>query len=352
MEQAAAITGCILGTAVGDALGLPYEGLSRERGFKILGPPDRYRFFFGQGMVSDDTEQTCMVAQALIASAEQPELFQQELTRRMRTWFLSLPAGIGLATARALLKSLVGFPPGRTGVFSAGNGPAMRSAILGVAAMDVDTMVILVKDSCEITHTDPKAFHGALAVALAARLAKRSEETTAEEYLEKIRELLHEHSAEEFIKLIESVAHSIAKHETTAEFALISGLKKGVSGYVFHTVPVCIHAWLTHQNDFPAAVSSVIHCGGDTDTTAAIVGGITGTHVGKAGIPENWLNHLIERPCTVEWMEQLAHQLAEITANQTAQKPLSVFRGTIVLRNLFFLLVVLTHGFRRLFPPY
>lgn len=41
-----AIIGCILGTAVGDALGLPYEGVSPQRARRLLGPPDRYRFFF------------------------------------------------------------------------------------------------------------------------------------------------------------------------------------------------------------------------------------------------------------------------------------------------------------------
>ncbi|MGB7325235.1 MAG: ADP-ribosylglycohydrolase family protein, partial [Rubripirellula sp.] len=56
-----AIIGCILGTAVGDALGLPYEGVSAKRAPRLLGPPDRNRFFLGRGMISDDTEHTCMV---------------------------------------------------------------------------------------------------------------------------------------------------------------------------------------------------------------------------------------------------------------------------------------------------
>ena len=63
--QADAVGGAILGCAVGDALGLPYENLSRRRGVRLLGEPDRHRFLFGRGMVSDDTEHTCMVAQAL-----------------------------------------------------------------------------------------------------------------------------------------------------------------------------------------------------------------------------------------------------------------------------------------------
>lgn len=56
-----AIEGCILGTAVGDALGLACEGMSRARREKVFGPVDGYRFIFGKGMVSDDTEHTCGV---------------------------------------------------------------------------------------------------------------------------------------------------------------------------------------------------------------------------------------------------------------------------------------------------
>ena len=58
MTNEKAIIGCILGTAVGDALGLPYEGLSPTRARKLLGPPDRHRFILRRGMISDDTEHT------------------------------------------------------------------------------------------------------------------------------------------------------------------------------------------------------------------------------------------------------------------------------------------------------
>ncbi len=61
MSNEKAIIGCILGTAVGDALGLPYEGLSAARAQKLLGPPERHRFFLRRGMVSDHTEHTCLV---------------------------------------------------------------------------------------------------------------------------------------------------------------------------------------------------------------------------------------------------------------------------------------------------
>ncbi len=126
------VIGCLLGTAVADAIGLPCEGLSKRRLLCLFPEIDSHHFFFGRGMVSDDTEHTCMVAQALIVSVGDVEVFRKSLAWRLRFWFLGLPASIGLATARAIVKSWLGFSGHRSGVFSAGNGPAMRSAILGV----------------------------------------------------------------------------------------------------------------------------------------------------------------------------------------------------------------------------
>src|SRR5258708_7033290 len=96
-----AILGSILGTPAADALALPYENLSRRRGPRLLGEPDRYRFLFGRGMVSDDTEHTCMVAQALTATGGQPDAFARSMAWRLRGWLLTMPAGIGFATLRA-----------------------------------------------------------------------------------------------------------------------------------------------------------------------------------------------------------------------------------------------------------
>ena len=166
-----AIQGCLLGTALGDAIGLPYEGLSRQRVPKLLGPPQKHRLLFGKGMVSDDTEHTCMVAQSLIKSSFDPQHFAEDFSKRLRYWLLTLPAGVGLATLKSILRLWVGYSPQRSGVYSAGNGPAMRSGILGVVAPSQDVLNTLVHVSTRMTHSDPKAEAGASAIALAARFA-------------------------------------------------------------------------------------------------------------------------------------------------------------------------------------
>lgn len=305
------IVGCILGTAVGDAIGLPYEGLSRQRAGKLLGAPDRHRFCFGRGMVSDDTEHTCMVAQALIDAKGNAGEFQRLLARRFRWWLLGAPAGVGLATLRATIRLWIGYSPERSGVRSAGNGPAMRAAILGVAIRDFDQLGEFVRVSTRLTHTDPKAELGALAVALAARLASFREKITPYEYLDYLTDLIGTEDSE-LISLIAQAADSVNAGKCTVAFAESLGLAKGVSGYVYHTVPVAIHAWLSHQHDCRTAIMAVVQCGGDADSTGAIVGGIVGAGVGRHGIPQEWLDGLIEWPRTVAWMEKLGKQLAKL----------------------------------------
>src|SRR5258707_15774307 len=122
-----AIVGCLHGMAIGDALGLPREGLSPRRAFRLFPNLDRFSFLFGHGMYSDDTEHACMTGQALLVSGGMPERFLQSVAWRLRWWLLGMPFSIGKATLKACLKLWLGVAPRTSGVWSAGNGPAMRA---------------------------------------------------------------------------------------------------------------------------------------------------------------------------------------------------------------------------------
>ncbi|OQX07998.1 MAG: dinitrogenase reductase [Desulfobacteraceae bacterium IS3] len=345
--------GCLLGTATGDAMGLCFENLSRTRQLRLFRDVEGYHFFFGKGMVSDDTEHACMTAQALIFSAGEPDRFIRRLSRNLRYWIIGLPAGIGYATLRAILKLWLGFPGEKSGVFSAGNGPAMRSPIIGVCfGHDTDRLRELVRCSTRITHKDPKAEAGAMAVALAAYMASQSGRVSPGDYYERLRNILIKDKADEFLNLMRQTVLSAEANQTTQDFADSMGWSAGISGYIFHTVPAVIHCWLSHQHDFEGAVKAMIRCGGDTDTTAAIVGAIVGSSVGPEGIPEKWRDNLWEWPRTVAWMADLGTQLAQVCESGSARPPLSLPFYGIFIRNIAFMLIVLCHGLRRLFPPY
>jgi ADP-ribosylglycohydrolase len=247
----------------------------------------------------------------------------------------------------------VGISPQRSGVYSAGNGPAMRSAILGVALPDMPTLRAFVRASTRLTHTDPKAEYGALAVAVAARMASRCEQIAIGHYAAELNQAFAgEAAADELLELVELVAASVDRGESTLDFAAEMGCPRRVSGYVYQTVPIVLHAWLRHPDDFRAAVTAVIECGGDADTTAAIVGAIVGSRVGKPGIPADWLNGLWERPRSVAWMENLAQALERSANGDLSVTAPRASARALIPRNLLFLAIVLGHGLRRLLPPY
>jgi len=352
-----AIVGCILGTAVGDAMGLVYEGLSRQRQMRMFPEIEGYRFLFNKGMTSDDTEHTCMLAQALIESGNyRIDRLEKEFTSnfawRLRFWLLGLPAGIGMATLKGILKLWIGFPGRLSGVRSAGNGPAMRCALIGVCyGENPAKMKLLVRAATRITHTDIDAEHGALAVALAAHCAATPGDTVSPaEYAHKLQELIGVDAR--FATLAQDVEESLARGESVAQYADRIGCGSGVTGYICHTVPVALHVWFAHPQNFRAAILSAIRLGGDTDTVAAIVGAIVGAGVGKEGIPAAWLANLCERPRTVAWMEMLGVTLAGHCDSNTIGGADSVGLLMLLTRNAIFMVLVLLHGFRRLLPPY
>lgn len=345
-----AIEGSLLGTAVGDALGLPYENMSARRIRKLCGRPTKYRFLFGRGMVSDDTEHSCLVAQSLATCGEDAELFEQDLARRLKWWLARLPAATGRATAKSLVKLWLGYSTSHSGVFSAGNGPSMRAPIIGAAMRDEQTMVDVVSRSARITHSDPKAAYGAIAVALATMMSRDEQVITGSEFLARLERLLpSDDAAIELCQLITGAVESVEAGESTTEYAFRALGRSGVTGYTYHTVPAAIHCWLSHPDDFKEAIVTMVECGGDTDSTAAIVGGIVGARVGRDGIPEGYLQKIWEWPCTVSWMTGLANVVESRNDTQSIPRLPAVRQ---FVRNLGFLFVVLLHALRRLAPPY
>ncbi len=348
------LAGILLGTAVGDSVGLPAEGLSPSRRQRLLPGPWRHRFLVGHGMISDDTEHTLMVAQSLLKQPNDATAFGRSLAWRLRWWFLGLPAGVGLATARACLKLWLGFPPDRSGVYSAGNGPAMRSALLGAYFFDdQDNIERFVAASTRLTHTDPRALTGATAVARLAAWAVQhapAEPPSAEFVGDLLAKLAP--ADREWSELVGKMLAARARKDAVTAFASSLGLGGGVTGYVYHTVPVAVYAWLRHYGDFRATLEAALDCGGDTDTVGAIVGALAGGTVGAGGIPADWTTGIIDWPRSFGLLWKVASRLGQQKRDGHPLGPVRYIWPAVLPRNLLFLPVVLLHGFRRLAPPY
>lgn len=356
-DHADRVRGVLLGTALGDSLGLPREGLSPGRGAALYGADClRQRLLFGRGMVSDDTEHTCMVAQALLASGDDPERFARSFAWRLRGWSLALPVSLGWGTARALVKLWLGFSPNVSGVRSAGNGPSMRAALFGACfAHDEALLARFVRASTRITHNDDLAEEAALSIALAAARGARSGGELGEPgaLLDGLAGTLHNAPLREAITTASDFAR---RGESGHELARALGLERGVTGYSLHTAPIALFCWAKHGGAFGPSVAEAISLGGDTDTVGAIVGALSGATQGASTLPRELLDRLCEWPRNVAWMGALADRVAARFPPGGPPKagpgPLGWFWPGVVARNLFFLVVVLAHGFRRLAPPY
>jgi ADP-ribosylglycohydrolase len=296
-----------------------------------------------------------MVMQSLLGSRGDLDLFKRDLARRLKFWLLGIPAGVGLATLKSIFKLIVGFSPDNSGIYSAGNGPAMRSAIFGLyAGKDVTKLKTLVRISTHVTHTDPKAEDGALAIALAAQYAARRavEQFEMQEFFTVLRDNLLNI---DLLEMLAAVEMGLGQNLSSVQMADSFGFEKGVSGYIVHTVPMAIFCWLKNINNFRNAIEDVILLGGDTDTMGAIVGALAGATLGANQIPKEWQSGIKDFPFSVNMMRKLSMQLStQVIENSTIINGdlLSLYFLSRIPRNIFFTIVILLHGLRRLFPPY
>lgn len=261
-------------TAIGDSLGLPWEGL-RPQPTRT----DWNQCFLGnRGITSDDTQHAVITLQSLRESQGDHKKFRQILGRRLAIWFLCLPPGIGLATLRASLKLCLGLRAPHSGVWSAGNGPAMRAPILGWELWDQsERLKQFTQISTETTHTDPKALIGANALAqtVAALRAGKTEDEIIQMWLDASDDALWQEMIQKAVAI-----------QSAQDFLQATNQKKGVGGFIFHTVPTAFHVWLHHRESFEEAITTSLQMGGDADSSTAIVGALAAA----SGLtpPEKW----------------------------------------------------------------
>lgn len=238
----------------------------------------------GPWKVSDDTILSLATTRAIIrAGRVDPAEIASEFVHEFRK--NGIP-GLGASTLKALTDLKAGAHwalAGRKGERAAGNGAAMRVAPLAFfldARDDDDRRTI--RDVCRITHHNDEAYVGALAVLLAMQTpldVLRPQETLSEIAAE----LPDTNVRDALCKLAElPVGFTAAAAASTV----------GTSGYVAESVPFAVAVACSAQ-DLSTAILDAVSCGGDTDTTASIIGQILGAHGHQT--PQEWLARLPAR---------------------------------------------------------
>ena len=283
MHRSHRVAGALVGSAVGDALGAPFE----------FGPPGQFSARFPEpargthtemcgggslgwepGEFTDDTQMGLLVATSLI---ERGGLDEADLFDRFRTWLGGNPPDVGNQT-RAVLAS--GHPWDvaaadhfrRTGR-AAGNGSLMRAtpAAIRFAREGRATTMGAARRISALTHGDPSTgegcaiFHELLRVAL-----------DGEDPLAAIPSVLDDVAPEHRRRWA-----AVLEPDWTPEQATES------NGAVWPTLGQAVWA-LRQGRSFAEVLRLVIDLGGDTDTVAAVAGGLAGAVYGMGGIPMRW----------------------------------------------------------------
>jgi poly(ADP-ribose) glycohydrolase ARH3 len=270
-------TGCLLGLAVGDALGGRFEGQSPDwiagrfpsPEALIAAPP------FDVLHYTDDTQMAIGVAEALVESREiREERLCHHFVANYAPW-----RGYGYGARRVLEAMEEGrdykdvaatlFPGG-----SFGNGAAMRVAPVGLFFHDdLDRVMEQARRQSLPTHVHPLGVEGAQLLAVAVALCLREGLFDRAAFF---RELLARCQSEEFRTRLEAAARAQTPED-------LARLGNGIEAH--RSVPTAIAAFATAPESYAAVIGRVIFLGGDTDTMAAMAGALSGAYLGAAGLP-------------------------------------------------------------------
>jgi ADP-ribosyl-[dinitrogen reductase] hydrolase len=274
--------GCLLGLAVGDAVGTTVEFQPRGSFPPVVDMTGGGPFQLPVGAWTDDTSMALCLATSLADKGFDPA----DQMRRYCDWFkrgyLSSTGAcfdIGMTVRSALLRyGRTGEPfSGSTNPDSAGNGCIMRLAPIPIRYHpDVAEAVRWAGEGSRTTHGAPECIEACRL--LAAMLCRAFDGRTKEEIL-----FGHDPAAFQCAK-VRAIVEGTYRHKAEAD---IRG-----SGYVIDCLEAS--AWcLFHTGGFREAVLKAVNLGDDADTTGAVCGQLAGALYGEEGIPPEWLAKLV-----------------------------------------------------------
>jgi ADP-ribosyl-[dinitrogen reductase] hydrolase len=280
------IRGALLGLAVGDALGAPYEASAPqetarvvERGLEMSGGRG-----WEPGEWTDDTAMALLLAESI---AERGLIDTADVARRYIAWADSDPKGIGSITRGALRGATDDKDTRRRAQalheqagLTAGNGTIMRAAPIGLAAATTDQATEAAHEDASLTHYDSAAACASAALC-AALIAIRD----GSDPVEAARAEVGDHP-----KLTLVMDAVQARHEEPIHTVAASP----EAGTCWATLGVALFS-LTKASSYEPGVAWAIGLGGDTDTNAAVTGALLGFRHGPEAIPERWLGPLRDR---------------------------------------------------------
>jgi ADP-ribosyl-[dinitrogen reductase] hydrolase len=290
----------LLGIAIGDALGVPVEFTGRAKLRKNPVQDMRGYGTYNQppGTWSDDTALTLCLADALTSSYRLNSIAQNFID-----WYIDdkwTATGsvfdVGGTTSKAIERLMDGISPEKSGMNAEhqnGNGSLMRILPLAFYLQDEEDPLKrfeLVKEVSSITHAHFRSvFACFIYIEVVLQLLKgekdkmKAYETAMGEVWEYEAQTATEQREIDLFKDVMDA--SVFKREDKD----ILG-----SGYVLHSLEASLWCWMKHDN-YKDAVLEAVNLGDDTDTTAAITGGLAALTHGLNSVPSHWFDLLKRR---------------------------------------------------------
>lgn len=308
------VRSCILGLAVGDALGVPFEFMPREQAASAeLAHMTQGNFYHIQpaGAWSDDT---AMALASMDSFTRRRGFDPDDMMRAFLDWYrfgdyssTGETFGVGRTVYNALHETMKGTSAlrcGQAGIRDNGNGSLMRFAPTALYCIFRDLPrkeeLRVVTQSSAITHAHPISLLGCLI------------------YTDFLRSLILEgNKGKAYSSICDtdytmiSPADAVKAYERILNGKLpeLSEEDLRESGYVVDTLEAALWATL-RERSYADAITATIRLGYDTDTVAAVTGSLCGALYGVEGIPQTWRDELLKQP----YLEQLCERFSTMLA--------------------------------------
>jgi ADP-ribosyl-[dinitrogen reductase] hydrolase len=282
MSRADRLAGCLVGLAVGDALGAPLEFLPRDQVRKRF--PQGLRemtasSLWNKGEYTDDTQMALLIAESLL---QNEGFVASDIAKRFQEWARAAK-DVGIQTRAVVNMAGYAEDPERCARkyytdhpdSSAGNGALMRCAPIALFCLSsIEELIEMSRASGRVTHQDPKAQSSCVILNGCIRAAICNDVRDARA---------------EVLALVpdseRTTWHQLERIENYREQEIAS------SGYTVHTLEAAFWSFLTTES-YEHAVVRAANLGDDADTVAAVCGALAGAYYGYSAIPERWREQL------------------------------------------------------------
>ena len=302
--------GCLYGQAIGDALGLGSEFMSKDEVLKSY--PDRLKNYDqiiqdahrrrgAKGAWTDDTDMMLCILEGF----ENDQFNIHSVASNFKDWFNGTPMGIGSHTYKVLcMGDYVEQPEMCSKLWwdlsrqqSAANGALMRTSVVGLAPSNVIEQAEAI---CKLTHYDPRCVGSCvIAVSIIHNLVWHDKQLSYDE----IKDIAQRYDK----RILEWVD---AAYDST-DISMLDLDETYSIGYTLRTLSAALWCYW-HSQSFEEGLLSVVNEGGDADTNGAIAGAILGAKFGFSSIPDYYIDNLYNEEA---YLSKIIH-LIELILNE------------------------------------